>query len=483
MSQVRTRFAPSPTGYLHLGNARTALLNWLVARRHRGRFLLRFEDTDLQREASGAEEVIHESLDWLGLTPDEGPRAGGPHGPYRQSERGDLYRAEAEGLLERGRAYRCYCSPDELEERRREALERGDQPVYDGRCRDLSAERERALRSEGREPTVRFRVEPGPVAVRDRVRGEVTIEGSEFGDFVILRSDGRPTYNFAVVVDDIDMEITHVIRGSGHLSNTPKQVLLYRALSAPPPEFAHIPLVLGPDGSNLSKREGSPSVLEYRRRGFHPDGVVNYLSLLSWSSESGREVLDREELVREVDLDRIGASDAALDPEKMEWLSGQHVRREDPARLAEALSGFVPVEELALGGEDLLRFAEVVRDRIHLFSEARDDAETIFGEPDPARPEIRDALAGDSTRAVLSELLEELESLDRWEREGIEEAVDRASRASGVRGRDLYHPLRAALTGELEGPELGSVIWAQGRERSTRRLRRGLDVTSEGGAG
>lgn len=482
MRPVRTRFAPSPTGYLHLGNVRTALLNWLVARHHGGDFVLRFEDTDVVRQVEDAESAILEGLEWLDLTPDEGPGEGGGRGPYRQSERAGLYRDTADGLLTEGLAYRCYCRPEELEERRVEALERGQQPVYDGRCRDLTAEEERTFREEGREPAVRFQVDPGPTTFTDRVRGEVTIHGSEFGDFVILRSDGRATYNFAVVVDDVLMEISHVIRGVGHLSNTPKQVLLYRALEEPLPEFVHIPMVLGPDGSTLSKREGAPGVLEYRRRGYHPDGVINYLSLLSWSAEGGEEVLDREELIRQVDLDRVGASDAELDPEKMAWLSGQHIRREDPAVLARRLRRFLPVEQLGMDSEDLERLAVLVRDRIQLFPEARPDARVVFGEPDLEREGIRQSLREESAAEVIRVAAEEVERVEVWERGAVEEAVNCIADRAGAGGRALYHPLRAALTGELQGPDLSGVIWVQGRRRATARLRRALAITRATGS-
>ena len=472
---MRTRFAPSPTGHLHLGNARTALLNWLVARHHDGAFVLRFEDTDVERQVDRTEATIRESLEWLGIGPDEGPEIGGPHGPYRQSARTEAYRKRAEELLGSGHAFRCYCLPEELEARRQEALERGDQPVYDGTCRDLDESEEAALREKGREPTVRLRVDPGPITFRDRIRGEVTIHGSEFGDFVLLRSDGRPTYNFAVVVDDIGMEITHVIRGAGHLSNTPKQVLLYRAFGASLPEFIHIPMVLGPGGSPLSKREGSPAVLDYRRRGFHPDGVVNYLSLLSWSSESGREVLSREELIREVDPDRLGVADAELDPEKMAWLSGQHIRREDPDRLARLLSEHLPVERRGLDADDLVRLAGLVRERIELLTEALPDAETVFGEPDLEETSVREALEMPGAAGVLGAAAEILTGVEEWSLAAVQEALSEIADRSGASGRGFYHPLRAALTGELQGPEMAAVVWAQGRERATRRLRSALE--------
>lgn len=464
---VRTRFAPSPTGELHLGNARTAVLNWAFARHHGGAFVLRFEDTDRARSAEDAEGRIREGLRWLDLDPDEGPGAGGPYGPYRQSERGALYRDHAERLLDRGHAYHCYCTPEELEARR-EAAE-GGRLRYDGRCRGLTAEEEARLRSEGRRPAVRFRVEAGPVDFRDRIRGAVSIDAGEFGDPVILRSDGRPTYNFAVVVDDLLMEITHVIRGVGHLSNTPKQILLYQALEAEPPAFAHIPHVRGPGGTPLSKREGARGLSHYRSEGHHPDAVVNYLTLLSWSSETGDEILSRDRIVAEVDLDRVGRSDVELDPEKMRWLSGRHIAAEAPERLSARLRPFLEEAGPELGEADRVRIAEVVRDRIQLLREAVDDVRTVFPEPRP-EPEAAEALAAESAPGVLRAALSALEECGGWTREEVSGAIDRARSTVPAGGRDFYHPIRAALTGALEGPELSGVIYMLGPERVAARL-------------
>lgn len=477
---VRTRFAPSPTGPLHLGNARTAVLNWAFTRRHEGRFVLRFEDTDVGRNVAAAEEEIVDGLSWLGLTPDEGPEQGGPFGPYRQSERLEVYRGRAERLLDEGCAYHCYCTPDELEARREAALEAGDQPTYDGRCRELDDDEEARLRSEGRTPSVRFRVDPGPVEFHDRVRGDISIDGGEFGDFVILRSDGRPTYNFAVVVDDLLMEISHVIRGAGHLPNTPKQVLLYRAFGARPPEFVHVPLVLAPEGDRMSKRERARPLSAWRDAGYHPDAVVNHLSLLSWSSETGDEFLPRDRIVEEVDLDRLGRSDARVDPEKMEWLSGRHVRAESPERLAERLRPRFEAAGLELTDAERVRAAEVLRGRIQLLTEAVEEAEALYREP-RIEGEARDALGDEAAPGVLEAALDALEGLDEWGRDRVREAVEAARRSAPAGGRGFYHPLRAALTGALEGPELPDVVYMLGRRRTVRRLRRGLRTSAGDG--
>jgi glutamyl-tRNA synthetase len=469
--KVRTRFAPSPTGQLHLGNARTAILNWLFARHHGGAFVVRFEDTDLERNIETAEAAILESLDWLGLDRDEDPTRGGPFGPYRQSERLDLYRAKADWLLERGLAYRCYCLPEELDTRRDAALEEGGQPRYDGRCRDLSEAEEATFRTEGRTPAVRFRVDPGPITVEDRVKGRVTIEGSEFGDMVILRSDGRPTYNFAVVVDDLAMEISHVIRGVGHLANTPKQILLYRAFDCAPPEFVHIPTVLAPGGGKLSKRAGAPGLLEYRDEGYHPAAVVNYLSLLSWSAETGEEFLTPSALIEQIDLDRLGASNAILDVEKMRWLSGQHIRNEAPEVLAERLLPFV--DFLGLEPTALQALAEVTGERVQLLSEAREEAELLLGEPDLAGQEATEVL-GSRTAVEALQAIDEAWSNADWSRVRLRETMREAANQTGLRGKSMFQPIRVALTGRLSGPELPDVAFVLGRERTRRRLAHAL---------
>lgn len=449
------------------------MLNWLVARHAGGRFALRFEDTDPERTVAGSERAILEGLDWLGLERDEDPIVGGPHGPYRQSERLAIYRDRADRLLADGAAFRCYCLPAELAERRRERIGAGGPAAYDGRCRELSASDEAELRRGGRRPAVRFRIEPGPVRYRDRLRGELSVDGADLGDTVILRSDGRPTYNFAVVVDDLLMEITHVIRGSGHLSNTPKQVLLYRALGGDPPEFVHVPNVLAPGGEKLSKRAGATGLSRYREQGYHPDAVVNYLSLLSWAPPEGREVLAREELVREIDLDRLGTSEPILDPDKMRWLSGQHIRREPPEALARHLEPWVEPLGLDLSERDLRALAEIVRRRIHLFADAAAEAERIYAPVEPDG-EAAAALADREARPVLEAAAKAWSSLAEWRPEPIAEALRDAGRRLEARGRALYAPLRAALTGKLQGPELPDVAYALGRDRALERLRAAL---------
>ena len=427
-ARVRTRFAPSPTGALHLGNARTAILNWLFARRHGGAFVLRLEDTDTERAVPGGEEMIYEALDWLGISPDEGPREGGPFPPYRQLARADRHRARAEELLESGKAFR-----------------------------------------RGREAAIRLRIESGPVEFTDLLKGTLAIDGDDLGDLVLVRSDGRPTYNFAVAVDDIEMEISHVIRGVGHLSNTPKQVLLYRAFGVEPPEFVHIPTVLASGGGKLSKRRGAAGILDYRERGFHPDAVLNYLSLLSWSSEDGEEFLSREALVERIDLDRLGAADAEVDEEKMTWLSGQHLRAEPAERLARDWAPRLDVAGLGLDDADLRRAAEVFAKRTRLLSDVTSEVEPIYRAPETGGSAARELLSAPTSGTAIR-LARAAWADTAWRPEPLAAALRGAMRDAGLAGRTFFPPVRVALTGQLHGPDLGEVAYALGRERTLSRL-------------
>src|SRR5215831_8577759 len=332
---MRVRFAPSPTGHLHVGNARTAIFNWLLARGHRGTFILRIEDTDVARSTRESEATILRDLKWLGLDWDEGPDVGGAHGPYRQSERLHLYESYAKELLAAGHAYYCFCSTAQLEAERQEALATGRPARYAGTCRGLSVDRAKARIAAGERPAIRFRVPLREVAFTDAVRGEVHFHTDVIGDPVIVRADGHPAYNFAVVVDDALMEITHVVRGEDHISNTPRQILLYDALGFAAPTFAHLSLVMGPDHSPLSKRHGATSVAEFRAKGYLPEALVNYLALIGWSPGSGEELLPIAELARRFSLQAVGHSAGVFDEEKLAWANRHYLKTADATRLAE----------------------------------------------------------------------------------------------------------------------------------------------------
>ena len=475
---VRTRFAPSPTGPLHLGNARTAILNWLFARHACGAFVLRLEDTDTSRNVEGGEAMILEALDWLGLDRDEDPAIGGPYGPYRQSERAERHAARALELLASGRAFRCFCSPEELEADRDAAIAAGLPPGLDRRCRDLDPREAAAREAMGVPAAIRLRVDPGPVPFEDRLKGPLTIDGADLGDVVLLRPDGRATYNFAVAIDDLDMRITHVIRGVGHLSNTPKQALVYRALGMAAPEFVHIPTVLAPGGGKLSKREGARGVLEYRDDGFHPDAIVNYLSLLAWSAETGEEFLTRDELIARIDLDRIGATDAELDPDKMRWLSGRHVRAEPAARLARRWAEFGCARGLALTHDELVRAAEVFAKRTELLADTRPELEAVYAEPDLAGEAARSALAEASAAEALERAGAAWDDVE-WRPDALKRALGDAADGASVAGRAFFQPVRFALTGAPHGPDLAEVAYALGPERTRARLARAAEQARE----
>jgi glutamyl-tRNA synthetase len=472
MSRVRTRFAPSPTGTLHVGNARTAVINWLVARHHDGEFVLRIEDTDVERNVAGAERRLMADLQWLGLDWDEGPEPDGHgergrRGPYHQRQRLPLYHRHAERLLETGAAYRCFCDPDTLAAHRARALDEGRSPVYPGSCRRLEAA-DAVRRAEAGEAHVVRLATPGDgtVVVEDGIRGRVTFDAATLSDLVLLRSDGLPTYNFAVVVDDAEMEITHVIRDAGHLSNTPLQLLVYEALGLETPAFAHTPTVLGADRSKLSKRSGARSLAALRTEGVHPDAVVNYLSLLGWSSPSGDEILPRDRLVDEVTLDRMNAADVVFDPDKMLWVSGKHIEAMSLDALERAVRPYVESSPFAaLLGPRFATALDAVRSHLRTFSDIVEHLPPFLGAgPDAPLPSDPTAIR------VLEAVRAELSALGRWEAAAIQEAVRAAGRATGARGRDLYVPIRQALTGEEHGPPLAAVLAVQGRDRVLGRL-------------
>ncbi|MDP2956812.1 MAG: glutamate--tRNA ligase [Longimicrobiales bacterium] len=469
---VRTRFAPSPTGRLHLGNVRAAVFNWLFARRHGGAFILRIEDTDVERNVGGGEEAIAEDLRWLGLDWDEGPGVEGPHAPYRQSGRTAVYAAAVDTLLAAGRAYPCFCGEGDLEAEI--GKEGREVRHYFGRCRDLDgAERARRV-AQGPPPVIRFAVPKSlsSVDVQDEVFGPISFPISDIDDFVIRRSDGRVTYNFAVVVDDVDMEISHVIRGVGHLSNTPKQALMFDALERPRPVFAHLPTVLGADGRKLSKREGAAAVAELRRAGYPPDAVVNYLSLLGWSHPDGKEVLSRQELVEAVGLDRVGRSDTQMDPEKLLWISAQHLAGEDLPSAAAQIAPFLDRARFGQASERWPQVVEALRSRLSTYGDINEHLPLLFGGREDG-PEAREALrAYPDAHSVLEQVAQALEEVAGWEQGALGAAVRQAGSRLGARGAALFHPVRLALIGSETGPDLGKTLAALGRDEALRRLRR-----------
>ncbi len=478
---VRVRFAPSPTGFMHVGNARTTLFNYLFARHHGGKFVLRIEDTDTERHSEEAVKVIYEALKWMGLDWDEGPDKGGPYGPYRQSERLPIYREFIEKLKEKGLVYECYCTQEELDRMRKEQLERGEPPRYTGKCRHLTKEERERLRREGRKPVLRFKVPQDRVInFNDLVKGEIEINSRQLGgDFVIVRSNGMPVYNFVVVVDDALMEITHVIRGEDHISNTPKQILLYEALGFKVPQFAHLPMILGSDRSKLSKRHGSTSVKEFREKGYLPEAFTNFLALLGWYPKDGKEILSMEELIERFDIKDVNSAPAVFDTTKLNWMNQVYIRSYPVDKLTELV---VPYLEKA--GFDLSKFSrqwlekvvEVTREYFTVLSDAPTYMEVFLKDDFDLDQEAKEFILQQPERLQVIELfyrkLKDLE--EELTQEAFKKLVKEVGRELGVKGKNLFMPIRIGLTGKMSGVELPVLVELLGRERVLKRLENSL---------
>jgi nondiscriminating glutamyl-tRNA synthetase len=468
---MRVRFAPSPTGQLHVGNARTALFNWLLARGRGGTFILRIEDTDSERSTRESEAAILHDLRWLGLDWDEGPDVGGPRGPYRQSERLHLYQRYASDLLASDRAYYCFCTAAQLEAERQDALASGRPARYAGTCRRLSREQTQARIGAGEQPAVRFRVPAErDVVFTDVVRGDVRFHTEVIGDPIIVRAGGHPAYNFAVVVDDALMDVTHVIRGEDHISNTPRQILLYEALGFTPPTFAHLALVLGPDHSPLSKRHGATSVAEFRSKGYLPEALVNYLALIGWSPRGhggdDEELLGAGELARRFALEDVGHSAGVFDEEKLAWVNRHYLKSADLMRLAELSVPYfneagVQMSPDRRGLEFLasaLTMASVSVDRLNQVP-ARLALLFVYDPGAALRdPEVAGEMRGEAARAVVKALAEELATAKRLDRESFRAVAQQVKARTTQKGKALFHPIRIALTGRPDGPELDLAV-------------------------
>jgi glutamyl-tRNA synthetase len=480
----RVRFAPSPTGYLHVGGARTALFNWLYARRHNGVFVLRIEDTDVERSSQDMVTGILDGLRWLGLTWDEGPDVGGLHAPYFQSERLDSYRTAADRLLSEGHAYYCYCTPERLRDERERAEARGEAWQYDRTCLGLSADRMRELDAAGTQRALRFNVPSSGAAFDDAVHGRIAFEGASIEDFVILRSDRYPTYHLSVVVDDIDMGITDVIRGDDHISNTPKHVLLFQALGAAVPRFAHVPLILGADKKRLSKRHGATSVMEYQRQGYLAPAMVNFLALLGWSPGDDRELMGTQELVDCFTLEGISGGNAVFNTEKLDWMNGQYIARMPIEELAAAARPFFDDE--GLGSHPLVneprafaRLLELLRPRAKRLTEFAEQARPLLNELVEYEPEaIEKHLSSPDLATHLTALVAALDAATAFDEAEVEAAVRGTAAARGLKAGALIHATRVAVTGRTQSPGLFEVLAWLGRDRTRARLLRLLEFLS-----
>ena len=475
MTEVRVRFAPSPTGSLHVGSARTALYNYLFARHHGGTMVLRIEDTDLKRSTTEHDTSIMRDLEWLGLQADEGPDVGGAFGPYRQSERAGLYEAGVQQLLAAGCAYPCFCPQEKLDILKEQQLARGEMPKYDRCCLGLSPGEVKARLAAGEEAAIRFQMPTGDVTFDDLIHGPITFSSEVIGDFIIKRTDGGFAYNFAVVIDDAGMEITHVIRGEDHITNTARQLMLFHALGKPAPRYGHHSLILAPDGAKLSKRHGATSIGDFRELGYLPAALVNFLALLSWHPPDERERFTLPELVQEFDMDRVSKSPAIFDVQKLNWLNGLYIRELRAAELyaliepylAQAAMCFAPVQQHVV--------TEAVQANLVVLSDAPRFADVFVDQVDPAACPYADILLAPGVDALLDLAKDAFERLPgefvpSEEGKAVLRGLVEAAKAQGIKGKSIYQPLRVALTGRDEGPELFYLVAGLGKGKILSRL-------------
>lgn len=466
MTQVRVRFAPSPTGFLHIGGVRTALFNWLYARQQQGVFVLRIEDTDQDRSTDESIQAIIEGMKWVGLDWDEGP--------FRQTERMELYRSHALVLLEKGQAYWCVCKAEELDARRKEAEAKGLSPRYDGRCRTLG------ITNPPGDAALRFKApQEGQIVVDDVIKGKITFDNSAADDLIILRSNGYPTYNFSVVVDDALMYITHVIRGDDHLTNTPRQIPIFQALGFPVPQFGHLPMILGSDKSRLSKRHGATSIMAYKDMGYLPEAMVNYLVRLGWS-HGDQELFTRQELIEKFSWKNVQSSPAVFNPEKLLWINAEHIKTTPPSQVAQALVSLLEQAGLqeqvkAVSPEWLAQLVVLVKERAKTLVEMVDWVRPYFGESVVFEEEAAKKFLTPAIAPVLGKLLARFESLPAFSKQVWEESFKKFVEEEGIKMGQIAQPVRVALTGRTASPGLFEVMEVLGRDRTLLRLRRGLE--------
>lgn len=479
MSNVRVRFAPSPTGALHIGGVRTALFNWLFARHHKGTFILRIEDTDQQRSTDESIRIIIDGMKWLGMDWEEGPtvQADGTVKGFRQTERMDIYREYADRLLKEGKAYYCYCSPEELDSRRKAAMAAGKPPKYDRTCFG------RKEPVSGRTPVLRFHsIDEGQTIVRDTIRGAVTFENQQLDDLIIMRSDGFPTYNFAVVVDDVTMKISHVIRGDDHLNNTPRQIQIYRALGFEPPEFAHLPMILGSDKTKLSKRHGATAVTEYKDLGYLPEALMNYLARLGWS-HGDQEVFSIAELIEKFTLDNIGKAPAVFNPEKLVWLNHHYIQQSDPERLSGLVLDLLKKDGVVQEGKEpdatwMNKLVKILTERSHTLVEMKTSSLPFLQDSITMDEKARAKHLTPDVKPLLEELAGKLKSLEPCSHDAIEKLFNDIVTPKGVKLGKLAQPVRVALTGGTVSPGIFDVIKVMGKDRTVDRINAAIKMIS-----
>ncbi len=476
---VRVRFAPSPTGLLHIGNARMAVFNWLFAKRHKGTFILRIEDTDIVRSEKRYITQLIEDLHWLGLTWQEGPDVGGQYGPYLQSERLHIYNDICQKFIKEGLAYNCYCTPEQLEERRQSARLSGKPPRYDNRCRNLTDTQKKTFKSAGLKFTVRFKVPDELVAFDDLIRGTCQFDASLMGDFVIMRSDETPSFHFAVAVDDTIMKITHVIRGEDHLSNTPCHILLFNALNQKPPQFAHLSLTMGEDRTLLSKRHGAFSISEYRKLGYLPEAILNYMMLLGWSPKDKKEKFNIDDIIDTFELTDMSKASSVFDQQKLNWLSGQYIRESDTERLANLAIPYLREAGLISLGEDKIDktniklIIDAIKSNIYCISQIVNEADIFFRDSIVSEKHV-EYLASELSQSVLSSFHTKLQKFDSLSHENLKITLTAIQEETRIKGKELYMPIRVALTGREHGPELYHIINILGINICKKRIERFL---------
>lgn len=478
-SEIRVRYAPSPTGHLHIGNARTALFNYLYARNRGGKFIIRIEDTDKKRNIEGGEESQLKYLQWLGIDWDESVDVGGEYGPYRQSERNHIYEQYNHELMEKGLAYKCYCTEEELEAEREEQAARNETPHYSGKCRHLTAEQQEQFEKEGRQPSLRFKVPAGKIiAFEDMVKGQVSFESDGMGDFVIVKKDGTPTYNYAVVLDDHLMKISHVLRGDDHISNTPKQLVIYEAFGWEPPVFGHMTLIVNESRKKLSKRDESiiQFIEQYEELGYLPEALFNFITLLGWSPSGEEEIFSKEEFIEIFDPARLSKSPALFDQQKLAWMNNQYMKKAELDRVVElALPHLLKAGKVSENRTEeenawVRSLISLYHDKMSFGAEIVEMSDLFFRDEVHYDEEAKEVLAGEQVPEVLKAFLGEIEQLEEFKADAIKAAVKAVQKATGQKGQKLFMPVRAAATGQTHGPDLMLAMELIGKEKVMERV-------------
>ena len=480
-SEVRVRIAPSPSGNLHIGTARTALFNYLFAKKNHGKYVLRIEDTDLERSSQAYIDNIYDSLKALGLNWDEGPDVGGPYGPYQQSERFDIYPKYAKKLMDMGYAYECFCTQEELDAEKEESIKNKKPHKYSGKCRNLTEEEKEKLRAQGRKPSIRFHVPEGETSYDDMVKGHLHFDNSLIGDFVIMKSNGTPTYNFAVVIDDMEMKISHIIRGEDHISNTAKQIMIYNALGAEVPKFGHLGMILAPDRSKLSKRHGATAVSEFGEKGYLTEALVNFVALLGWSPSDGQEIKTLDEIAADFRISEVSSSNSIFEYDKLNWMNGQYIKKMDLAKLTQLVKPYLSCYDLSEYTEKQLeRIVEVTREPITILSELTNDTKYFFGKDVEIEPDVQEKiLNGEVAKKVLPYVIEN--ELDKWDFDDEEKLHEQLAdlrtyfkEQHGIKPKETMWAIRAAVTGRTHGADMVATLILLGKDRVVYRIKKAV---------